>query len=82
MNELERLVAAVITDVMAEDACLETLSDCSPEEFDRRAILLGNERMVNIGHANKAQLELLAVQLQAAGLPMPALLERKLAHAA
>lgn len=82
MTETERLVAAAIAEVMAEDAGLETLGDCSPEEFDRRWILLGNETTVAIGHADKAQLELLAGQLRAAGLPIPALLERKLAQAA
>lgn len=82
MTEAEQLLAKVIADMVDEATWLETLGDCSPEEFDLRLIRLGNEQTVAIRHANKAQLELLAGQLRAAGLPIPAPLEHKLANAA
>ena len=77
------LVAAAIAEVVAEDTDLTVTAHCTTdEELNRRWILLGNEQTVAIGHANKAHLELLATQLRAAGLPIPALLEHKLANAA
>ena len=78
-NETERLVAAAIAEVIAEDSCLNTLAECSPEEFDNRLILLGGEQAVAIGKANGPQLRLLSEQLTAAGLPIPATLASKLA---
>lgn len=82
MTEVERLVAAAIADVVAEDTDLTVTANCTTdEELNRRWILLGNERTVAVGHADKAQLELLAGQLRAAGLPIPRLLRDKLAAA-
>ena len=82
MTEVERLVAAAIAELVAEDADLTVTANCTTdEELNRRFILLGNEQTVAIRHANKAHLELLAGQLRAAGLPIPAPLEHKLANA-
>jgi len=78
-NETECLVAAAIAEVIADGSCLETLAECSPEDFDNRLILLGGERAVHIRNADGPQLQLLATQLTAAGLPIPELLQRKLA---
>lgn len=77
------LVVAAIAEVVAEDTDLTVTANCTTdEELNRRWILLNNEQTVAIRHANKAQLELLAGQLRAAGLPIPAPLEHKLANAA
>lgn len=82
MTEVERLVAAAIAELVAEDADLTVTANCTTdEELNRRFILLGNEQTVAVGHADKAQLELLAGQLRAAGLPIPRLLRDKLAAA-
>lgn len=76
------LVAAAIAEVVAEDTDLTVTANCTTdEELNRRWILLNNEQTVAIRHANKAQLELLAGQLRAAGLPIPRLLRGKLAAA-
>ena len=76
------LVAAAIAEVVAEDTDLTVTANCTTdEELNRRWILLNNEQTVAIRHANKAQLELLAGQLRAAGLPIPRLLRDKLAAA-
>jgi hypothetical protein len=77
--ELDRLAAEVTAELIAERTCLETLGRCSPEEFELRAIALGGGRLVNIGDADKHALWLLAGQVRAAGLPIPALLRGKLA---
>ncbi len=82
MTETEQLVAAVVAEVIDEACDLTTLGDCSPEEFENRTIRLGGEKLVNIRYADAPQLLLLAEQLTAAGLPIPALLQDKLAAAA
>lgn len=82
MTEAEQLVAAAVAEFIAENSDLHTLAECSPEEFDRRLIRLDGERAVAIRYADAPQLLLLAEQLTAAGLPIPALLQDKLAAAA
>ena len=79
MTETEQYVMALVREVIAERSRLDTLAECTPEEFDNRAILLGGGKLVNIRYADRAQLCLLATQLTAAGLPIPDLLQRKLA---
>lgn len=75
----EQVVAAAIREVIEEDSRLETLAECTPAEFETRLILLGEHKAVAIRHADRTQLCLLATQLTAAGLPIPDLLQRKLA---
>ncbi len=79
MNEIEQLVAAEIAEFIAENSDLHTLAECSPEDFDNRLIRLDGERAVAIRYADAPQLQLLATQMTAAGLPIPELLQRKLA---
>lgn len=77
----DSLVATVIAEAVDEACDLTTLGDCSPEEFENRTIRLGGEKLVNIRHADVSHLQLLAEQLTAAGLPIPTLLQGKLAAA-
>jgi hypothetical protein len=77
MTETELM--ALVREVIEEDTRLDTLATCTPEEFDNRAIRLGGDKLVNIRDADGPQLQLLATQLTAAGLPIPDLLQRKLA---
>ena len=67
-------------DFIINEACdLTTLGNCSSEEFENRSIRLPGEQVVNIRNAEGSQLRLLASQLTAAGLPIPATLASKLA---
>ena len=77
-TELDRLTREVAATVIAERTDLKTLGGCSPEAFENRTIALGGGRFVNIRHADRPALWLLAGQLRAAGLPIPALLKQKL----
>ena len=79
MTETEQYVMALVQEVIEEATRLDTLATCTPEEFENRSIHLGGGKLVNIRNADGPQLQLLATQLTAAGLPLPDLLQRKLA---
>jgi hypothetical protein len=75
----EELVKIAVEVVFKEKSNLFTLEDCSPEELEERIIALPKGDYIAIHNADKSQLQLLAEQLGAVGLPIPEFLQKKLA---